>query len=228
MFDSSSVSSVNTGSNYTPLVNDSSSSLDTQEGFLTLLIAELQNQDPLEPLKNQEYISQLTQFSMLDELREVNSNLETEQAGQVSNFNVQSLNLIGKEITVLDDTIEHQVGNEVQLSFQLPSDETVSVNIYNSRGVLVRQDAVVGSHLSGWQEYTFDGKDNNGNYLADGTYYVEVVTPTDIYGNAEVYPVYQTGRVTGVDFTGSETILELEGGQQVPLANVAGVREIES
>ena len=228
MFDTSGVSAVNTGSNYSSVTSESSNSLDTQEGFLTLLIAELQNQDPLEPLKNQEYISQLTQFSMLDELREINSNLEDQEVSQVSEFNVQSLNLIGKEITVLDDTIEHQVGNEVELSFQLPSDETVNVNIYNSRGVLVRQDTVVGSHLSGWQEYTFDGKDNNNNYLADGTYYVQVVTPTDIYGNAQVYPVYQTGRVTGVDFTGSEAILELESGQRVPLANVAGVREIDS
>lgn len=150
MFDVGGISSGNTGSNYASIA--SSSDLD-RDAFLTLLIAELQHQDPLEPLKNQEYISQLTGFSTLDELRGIRSALDQQQTAAATNLNAQSIGLIGREVTVLDETIEHTLGSRTQIRFALPSDSEATVQIYNSRGVLVRQDTVASGAYSGWQTY---------------------------------------------------------------------------
>ena len=100
------------------------------------------------------------------------------------------------------------------------------MTIYNSAGQVVRQDTVVGEGSGGWQSYVFDGRSDSGSLLPDGTYYVQVASAPDAYGSMLVYPVYQSGRVTGVDFTGTEAVLELEGGQRVLLSSVVGVREV--
>ena len=227
MFDVGGVIGSNTGSNASSLSSAATDSLD-QVGFLNLLVAELQYQDPLDPLDNQDYITQLTQFSSLDELSAIREELEDQAGAAETNLNAQSIGMIGKEVTVVDDTLEHTAGQTTELQFQLPSDTEVTVQIYNSRGVMVREDTVEGETLAGWKNYTFDGKDDNGNYLSDGKYYVQVITPPDDTGSVTSYSVFQTGLVTGIDFTGSEPILELENGQEVPLANVAGVRIADS
>ncbi len=224
MFDLGGVSSGNVGSNYSPGIGGENQI--SGEEFLMLLVAQLQYQDPMEPISNQEYVSQLTEISSLEELQKITSELKSQQANAQTQINAQSLGMIGREVTVVDDTLEHQVGQETELQFELPSNETVLVTIYNGEGQAVRQDMVTSSMLSGWQSYTFDGRSDHGTYLPDGTYYVSVTTPPDEYGDANQYPVFQSGRVTGVDFSGETPILELEGNRRVPLTNVTGVREV--
>jgi flagellar basal-body rod modification protein FlgD len=226
MFDVAGISAgVTTGSSSSSTSISDNSDLD-RNAFLTLLVAELQYQDPLEPMKNQEYISQLTGFSSLDELRSISSALEDQQAAAATNLNAQSIGMIGREVTVIDESIEHKVGGETTIQFQLPSDAEVTVEIYNSQGVLVRSDAVASGSYAGWKTYEFDGMNKNGSYLPSGTYYVQVASAPDSSGGVVYYPVYQTGIVRGVDFSRSATMLELENGQRVALANVAGVRAL--
>src|SRR3990172_11068426 len=94
-----------------------SSNID-RDGFMKLLVAQLQNQDPLEPLTNEEFVQQLTSFSSLDELQSINKGLsslgqlgdisELLQAGlllQQTNVNASALGLIGKEVEVVSDKV---------------------------------------------------------------------------------------------------------------------------
>ena len=225
MFDVGGISAGNVGSNYTPLLSPTDQSILGRDDFLMLLIAELQHQDPLDPLSNQDFVAQLTQFTSLDELQGIRTLLEAQVAGQMTNLNAQSIGIIGREVTVLDDTIEHVAGREVELRLNLPAYEEVQVSIYNSSGQVVRQDTVQGGASGGWRSYVFDGRSDSGSVLPGGTYYVQVATAPDAAGNILLYPVYQAGRVTGVDFSGSVAMLELEDGQRVALSNVVGVRE---
>ena len=65
-----------------------------QEGFLTLLVAQLQNQDPLEPLSNEEFVSQLTGFSSLDELRKIKEGMQgLDQLNDIAKILVANLAL---------------------------------------------------------------------------------------------------------------------------------------
>ena len=125
MFDVGGISGGNVGSNYTPLIGSSDNSILGRDDFLMLLIAELQHQDPLEPLNNQEYVAQLTQFTSLDELRGIRDLMENQVAGEVTNLNAQSIGMIGREITVLDNTLEYKAGQEVELRFQVPSNGVI-------------------------------------------------------------------------------------------------------
>jgi len=133
MFDVAGISTGVTASNSKSTAISDNSNLD-QDAFLTLLVAELQYQDPLEPMENQEYISQLTGFSSLDELRSIGSALEDQQAAAATNLNAQSIGLIGREVTVIDEshqTIPQLNGmyhgdmarkhNLVDYGFRLPS-----------------------------------------------------------------------------------------------------------
>lgn len=73
-----------------------------KDEFLTLLIAQLENQDPLEPMENTEFASQLAQFSTLEQMTNVNTNLESIMAAQETANQVSLLGFIGKEITYSD------------------------------------------------------------------------------------------------------------------------------
>jgi flagellar basal-body rod modification protein FlgD len=228
MFDVAGISTGVTASSSGKSTSISDNSNLDQDAFLTLLVAELQYQDPLEPMENQEYISQLTGFSSLDELRSISSALEDQQAAAATNLNAQSIGLIGREVTVIDESIEHTVGGKTTIQFQLPSDTEVAVEIYNSKGVLVRTDTVASGSYAGLQTYEFDGKNDNGSYLPSGTYYVQVASKPDSTGAVTYYSVYKRGIVSGVDFTGSATMLGLQNGQRVALAHVAGVRPVDA
>jgi flagellar basal-body rod modification protein FlgD len=89
--------------------------------FLQLLTIQLQNQDPIDPVKQEDFISQLSQFSLLEGMEELNSNfgqlLETQQTNQaqlleVQQFN-QGVNLVGKEARYTDP----KTGNETSGNF---------------------------------------------------------------------------------------------------------------
>ena len=223
MFDVGGITTGNTGSNDASLSSAISGGLDG-DALLMLLVAELQYQDPLNPVSNQEYITQLTQLTSVDELQSIRELLEDQVAKEVSDYNAQLLSMIGQEVTVLDNEIELQSGKDVELRFQAPSGVEVEVTLYDANGNVVRRETVSGSS-STWTSYTFDGRNDSGVTLPDGQYYARVSTLPDESGNVIDYSVFQIGRVVGVDYTGSMPILELENGQMVSVANIAAVHE---
>ncbi|MBU8911758.1 MAG: flagellar hook assembly protein FlgD, partial [Desulfobacterales bacterium] len=88
------------------IIGSSSGSLQTltsstmgKDDFLKMMIAQLQHQDPLNPLDGTDFTAQLAQFSSLEQLSNMNTQLETLGLYQSSLNNAQSISLIGKEIT---------------------------------------------------------------------------------------------------------------------------------
>lgn len=74
-----------------------------QDAFLKLLVTQLANQDPLEPMKDQEFIAQMAQFSTLEQMQNMNRNLTTFMQGFFdSQSGYQAVGLIGKTITAID------------------------------------------------------------------------------------------------------------------------------
>ena len=93
-----------------------------KDDFLTMLITQLQNQDPLNPTDSVEYTAQLAQFSSLEQLSNVNQNLEYLQMFQASINNAQAVSFIGKEITALGDGIQVTDGVAEACEFRLSAD----------------------------------------------------------------------------------------------------------
>jgi len=194
----------------------------TQDDFLKLLIAQLQNQDPLQPMDNQEFAAQLAQFNSLGQLIEINDKLGALQNGQGSMSHYNAASLIGKEISSTGNKVNLLSGNSTTIGYQLGANAArVVVRVFNSAGELVRQiDA--GARAGGDQSIIWDGKDSTGRALGAGVYGVEI-NAVDSAGKKVPASGKVQGIVTGVRLDGAEPVLEV-GSLEVPLSGVTAVR----
>ena len=95
-----------------------------KDEFLKLLVAQLQNQDPLNPSDSTEFTSQLAEFSSLEQLTNLNAELKTQSLNQMTLGYAQSASMIGKEVAIeWGDTVGigtvtavHYEGNEIWVS----------------------------------------------------------------------------------------------------------------
>ena len=169
--------------------------------FLNLLVAQLQHQDPLNPLEGTEFTAQLAQFTSLEQLNNINSNLESLQDYQASIKNAQAVDLIGKTVEAPGNTMSLTNGSPTAFAFDLAQDaEYAAVNIYGPAGNYVRT-IETGPMAAGRQSGIWDGKNQQGSLLADGQYTYEVLA-TAGNGEAVTATPYVSSRVTGVNFDG--------------------------
>lgn len=195
----------------------------TQDAFLKLLIVQLQNQDPLNPLDNQEFIAQLATFNSLDQLIGINGKLDGIQVEQLRLSQLEATSLIGKEVTAKGNSVSLGEGGEAEMPYSLAADATrVVVNITDSEGNLVRT-LEVGSQSAGEQTVVWDGKDSAGNPMDPGVYTFEV-NAFDVSGNEVGVTTLIQGVVTGVNLAGTEPLLEI-GDLKVPLSAVTSVQQ---
>ena len=146
--------------------------------FMQLLVAQLENQDPLEPQQDAQFVAQLATFSSLEQLVDMNSRMDSMLDGQSQLVNSQSLDLIGRE--VLADT-----GGELQMRsdggvekvvVDLPQEvPEARVEIYDPSGALV-QTVQLDNTSAGRHEVLWDGLDANGNPRAPGMYGFRVIS----------------------------------------------------
>src|ERR1700751_3794636 len=135
----------------------------TQDDFLKLLIAQLQNQDPLQPMDNQQFAVQLATFNSLDQLIDIDKQLGTLQTAQGTTNQFNAASLIGKEVVTSGNTVNLQSGKATPIGYQLAADAAqVVVNIQDSGGGIVRQ-LNAGQQNAGNQTITWDGKNASGN-----------------------------------------------------------------
>lgn len=195
----------------------------TRDAFLKLLIVQLQHQDPLNPLDNQEFVSQLTAFNSLDQLIGLNEKMEGFQSQQLLLSQMGAVSLIGKQVVAGGNEVQLQNGAEATLHYQLAADaDQVTVQIQDASGRLVRTLQAGGQKL-GERSVLWDGKDGLGQSLPSGLYTFEV---NAVDGNGRrVEAIGRTrGVVTGVNLAGGEAVLEI-GGVQVPMSAVISVQQ---
>lgn len=181
--------------------------------FLKLLVAQLQAQDPLDPVSSSEFISQLAQFSSLEQLQSINDKLD-DLTPKISG----AANIIGREIEALGNQVMVEGGVAGDIYFELADAATgVYATISDSNGAYIRS-IPTGPLSAGNQMVTWDGTDDNGNTVPDGTYTVELQA-VGTNGNAvEATPLIK-GKVTGAIFEDGMTYLLL-GDNAIPLSNV--------
>jgi flagellar basal-body rod modification protein FlgD len=194
----------------------------SQGDFLKLLLTQLQTQDPLKPLDNQEFAAQLATFNSLDQLMSINKKLDTTQGLQSSLSQLEATTLIGKDVQAKSDHVTLTTGSGTVLPYSLDGNASrVVINIRDSGGTLVRA-IEAGSQNSGQQSVTWDGRDANGVQLASGQYTFSV-TAVEGTGKPVTAETFLQGQVTGMNMTGSEAQLEVNG-VSVPVSAVTSVR----
>jgi flagellar basal-body rod modification protein FlgD len=185
--------------------------------FLTLLVKQLQYQDPLDPVKNTEFTAQLAQFSQLETMTDMKDSMDKMSTLQTSVNNTQALSFIGKQVDAKGNTIQFS-GQPTNLSITLGDRAAqVKVILYNSDGSPVRsmvtKNAQKGDIVCAW-----DGKGDNGETVSNGKYYY-TIEATGYDGNAVTTTSYAKGLVTGVRYDGGDIYLEI-GDKEVSLADV--------
>lgn len=196
-----------------------------QETFFKLLLTQLQNQDPFNPMESTDMTSQLAQFSQLEELSNMNNTLSFLQLYLASLNNAQAVDFIGKEIEANGDSIQLSEGSSSPLSYELMDDAgSVTIKIYDEDLRLVRT-VELGSQSAERHEWVWDGKDNEGNQVEAGTYTFEV-SATGVDGEEVAANTYLRGIVTGVTFEDGITYLLL-GEQKIAMGDVIKVHDQE-
>jgi len=162
--------------------------------FLTLLVTQLQNQDPLDPMDATEFTSQLVQFASVEQQIFQNSNLEKMLNLQETNQISQMVNFIGNKAEFFGQKLPLEDGF-AEFSYVMPSGvKSATINISNSGGLNVffsEAETTLGKHTVSW-----DGVDKNGLQQPDGTFTV-LVSGLDPEGNLVQVEHLVVGTVTG-------------------------------
>ncbi len=193
-----------------------------QDDFLKLLMAQLQNQDPLQPVDNQAFIAQLAQFSSLQTLQSLGGQLDTLLLAQNANNQIAAASLVGKQVSYKTDTVQlATAGQPASVQAQLSNAaDAVTAVVTNANGQAVRTLAL-GARSTGTLTVSWDGHDSNGNALPAGSYSIKV-TATRNDGAAVQVTESGYGAVQGVTFQGTTPQL-IVGGSRVNLSDVVEI-----
>lgn len=193
---------------------------ETQDRFLTLLITQLRNQDPLDPMDNSEITSQLAQLSTVQGINQLNETLLTISGQMDISQSMQASMLIGKDVLVPGDKVllgsdpdntDVKTATPFGVDLISPAAKT-EVKIFDKSGKLVRTLTLEENLPMGIYEVEWDGRDDAGLPVSDGAYTIEVVATTTDGRQVSAEPLTH-GRVKNVAYSagGLEIDLGLSG-----------------
>jgi flagellar basal-body rod modification protein FlgD len=170
-----------------------------KQDFLRLLITQLQHQDPLNPMDQNQFLSQTAQFSSLEQLQNINQALSDLAVATSSTGVAQAATLLGKTAKVAGRDFSLGTTGAAALPFKIEgSPAPVRVSIYDTQGNLVRtvnaNPGAAGSFTAAW-----DGLDGDGHRMAAGQYYYRVAP---VGGDASTVVSAAQGVLSGFQITG--------------------------
>jgi flagellar basal-body rod modification protein FlgD len=217
----SGASASNSNSVSSAAVNSAASSAGiSSTDFLTLLVDELQNQDPLDPTDTSDFVNQMSQYANFDQEQTLNTNLGNLLTSFNSLLTMNSINYLGHTVEVKGDTTSLQNG-QATFGYSLTgAASNVALTIKDASGNTVWSGT--GPSSAGMNSFTWDGTTNSGTKLPDGGQYTLSVTATDASGNSVYGYTTFSGKVDDVDNSSGSTMLDI-GGVPVSISNVVGV-----
>jgi flagellar basal-body rod modification protein FlgD len=193
-----------------------------RQAFLKLLIAQVRQQDPLKPMEGTEFVTQLAQFSVVEQAIEQSRQLDVVGAQIRGLSNNASTDLVGRTVTVRGNTVAWDGAQSVPVNTTLQGDASeVTLAIRNAAGDTVRTVRMP-AQRAGTVSYTWDGKDDRGAAVPRGAYSV-AVTARNAQGVTVPATQDVTGRVLRVGYERGYPELEIEGGARAPISDLVSV-----
>lgn len=148
-----------------------------QDTFLTLMLAQLRNQDPLKPLEPSEFLGQLAQFSSVTGIQGMKDSV-SELAGSLRSSQVlEGATLVGRDVLAASSSVRLAASGSVTGAVQAPEGATrIEVRVRDASGALVRQISV--EPQEGLTSFSWDGLDARGARVPAGSYGLEAVAQT--------------------------------------------------
>jgi flagellar basal-body rod modification protein FlgD len=183
-----------------------------QDEFLTLMLAQMKNQDPLKPMENGDFIAQLAQFQTVTGVDDLNATFSDFAASMQSNQALQASALVGREVLVPGSAGFLPQSGELSGSMELPAaTSSARVNVYDTGGQLLGQ-VELGPQPAGQAGFSWDGRLSDGTQLPPGAYQLQAEAVID--GKVEAVETLISARVDSVSLG--------QGGRE-PVLNLANV-----
>ena len=193
------------------------------ETFLQLLTAQVQYQDPLEPMDSSTFVSQLAQLSQVEQSVAVNQNLEGIAAQLSTSTAMSEVGMIGREVLTAGDAFAASADGTTRLAYELSGEtETVLVRILDEGGQVVRTLGGQPTAAGEWHELLWDGMTDNGKAAAGESFTFEVEA-LDAEGDSVGTKTYVPGIVESVILDAEEPLMVLDNGAYVTSANIVEV-----
>lgn len=195
-----------------------------KDAFFKLMLAQLKNQDPMNPLKNHEMAAQLAQFSSLEQMTNVNTTLTKLEGKMTQPENFQALNLIGK--TVAGDSARvsrTQFDKEHDFNFNLPQDAAeATVKLLSAKGELVREykmnELKMGANKISW-----NGTNEGGVKQPPGEYVFQIEAVNHQGSKIHVNTEFK-GEITGLSFSAEGPVLQV-GNQNIKMKDIGQITD---
>lgn len=202
--------------------SSTSSAEDAQNRFMTLLVEQMKNQDPLNPMDNAQVTSQMAQLSTVTGIDKLNETMTT----MMSSFNsslqasqtYQASSMIGHDVLTAGKTITKTEGSNNKYGFNLPENATnVTVTIKSNSGAVVRT-MDLGAKNAGVSTLTWDGFKNDGTEANNANYTFEVAyTKGTTKGTATALNI---AKVSSVSTSSAGVTLNLNNNSSVTLDDI--------
>jgi len=187
--------------------------------FMKLFVAQLKNQDPLNPMSNKDATAQMAQFTQLEQLTNMNKTLEGLAKMFKVNQTVDAAALIGKSVLASGTSLSKKGDSVSKMVLDIPKNiKSVKVNIHDASGNIVRT-VDIKNPKTGKLDFTWDGKLANGDKAPDGVYKISLFGQNKD-GKKFMIPTQIEGVVKAVEVKGGQQVLQLADGRSVLLSNV--------
>ena len=221
---SSSTTASSSATTTSPGATQSTTKENPKETFLKLLVAQLEHQNPLSPMDNMQFTQQLAQFTSLEQLQNMNTNLSALMQAQTTTNGLQAATLIGKQVQAQGNTTHVlKPGEATPFQYTLTAaSANVQINVLDQAGKTTRT-LNVRDQKAGPQTLTWDGKDAAGKPLPAGDYHFQV-TATDQAGKPVAVEESLQGIVEGVTYDGKNPYL-IVGGNRIELSALTNIKQ---
>lgn len=195
-----------------------------KDAFFKLMLAQLKNQDPMNPLKNHEMAAQLAQFSSLEQMTNMNTTLTKLEGKTTQPENFQALNLIGKTVAGDSSRVTRTAfDKEHDFNFNLPQDASqATVKLLSAKGELVREyklnDLKTGANKISW-----NGMNEGGVKQPPGEYVFQIEAINNQGGKIPVSTAFK-GEITGLSFSAEGPVLQV-GSQNIKMRDIGQITD---
>ncbi|MCP5181154.1 MAG: flagellar hook assembly protein FlgD [Pseudomonadales bacterium] len=188
--------------------------------FLELMLAQIRNQSPLDPSKNEEFVAQLAQFSSVEGIQNLNESMSTMADAFKSSLTLNAAAMVGRSVMVPTSQVYSEGGGFAGVIDNTEVSASLNVEITDGVGRVVRM-IDLGGRAEGSVRFTWDGKADDGTDAPAGLYSVRAFN--EVNGEAREFDVQMPDRVVSVSIKPEGAVANLAGGDSVP---VAAIKEI--
>jgi flagellar basal-body rod modification protein FlgD len=191
-----------------------------EDVFLRLLVTQLQNQDPTNPVSNEQFVAQLAQFSQLEQLQGLSGQMDDLTMLNASMNNAAMTNLLGQTVVARGDTFHYDGdGGQTLLWDASGAAAEATVTVRDADGNVVYSEEI-GALGSGEGSWTWDGRGLDGQPMPEGDYTFTVAAFDGEGSEVEVTELVR-GVVDSMDFASGSASPTIDG---VPIDMAAIVR----